>query len=219
MYVPHFNALDGVAEIQALVMRVGSAQLVTTGPDGFPLASMLPVIWDPAGNRLVMHMAKANQHWKAIEPDTPALAVVTGPEAYVSPAWYATKAEHGKVVPTWNYSAVHFTGRLTVEHDPEWLREAVTWLTELHETRRASEGHEAWSVHDPPEKYVDGQLRAIVGIQLVIERVEAKAKLSQNRSDADRAGVVAGLRAEVGPSGVRGEAQVADRMAEDLGLT
>jgi transcriptional regulator len=199
-------------------MRVGSAQLVTTGPDGFPLASMLPVIWDPAGNRLVMHMAKANQHWKAIEPDTPALAVVTGPEAYVSPAWYATKAEHGKVVPTWNYSAVHFTGRLTVEHDPEWLREAVTWLTELHENRRASEGHEAWSVHDPPEKYVDGQLRAIVGIELAIERVEAKAKLSQNRSDADRVGVVAGLRNEVGPSGVRGEAQVADRMAEDLGL-
>ena len=169
MYVPHFNALDGVPEIQALVMRVGSAQLVTTGPDGFPLASMLPVIWDPAGNRLVMHMAKANQHWKAIEPDSPALAVVTGPEAYVSPAWYATKVEHGKVVPTWNYSAVHFTGRLTVVHDAEWLREAVTWLTELHEDRRGSQGHEAWSVDDAPEKYVDGQLRAIVGLQLVIE--------------------------------------------------
>ena len=166
MYVPHFNALDGVPEIQALVMQVGSAQLVTTGPDGYPMASMLPVIWEPAGNRLVMHMAKANQHWKAIEPDTPALAVVTGPEAYVSPAWYATKAEHGKVVPTWNYSAVHFTGRLTLEHDPEWLREAVTWLTELHENRRESAGHEAWSVDDAPDKYVDGQLRAIVGIQL-----------------------------------------------------
>jgi transcriptional regulator len=215
VYIPHFNALDGISEIQALVMRVGSAQLVTTGPDGFPLASMLPVIWDPAGNRLVMHMAKANQHWKAIEPNTPALAVVTGPEAYVSPAWYATKVEHGKVVPTWNYSAVHFTGRLTIEHDPEWLREAVTWLTELHENRRETAGHEAWSVDDAPDKYVNGQLRAIVGIQLVIERVEAKAKLSQNRSDADRAGVVSGLRAE---GGTRGEAQVADRMAEDLGL-
>ncbi len=174
------------------------------------------MIWEPAGNRLVMHMARANQHWKAIEQGTPALAVVTGPEAYVSPAWYATKAEHGKVVPTWNYSAVHFTGRLTVEHDAEWLRQAVTWLTELHEHRRATAGHEAWSVDDAPEKYVDGQLRAIVGLQLSIEKVEAKAKLSQNRSDADRAGVVAGLRAEVGPGGVRGEAQVADRMAQDL---
>ena len=118
-------------------------------------------------------------------------------------------------MPTWNYSAVHFTGRLRVEHDPEWLREAVTWLTELHENRRESAGHEAWSVDDAPAKYVDGQLRAIVGIQLAIEQVEAKAKLSQNRSDADRAGVVAGLRAE---GGRRGEAQVADRMAEDLGL-
>jgi transcriptional regulator len=217
VYVPHFNALEEVTEIQALVTTVGSAQLVTTGPDGFPMASMLPVIWDQAGNRLVMHMARANQHWKSIEPGTPALAVVTGPEAYVSPAWYATKVEHGKVVPTWNYSAVHFTGRLTVEHDAEWLREAVTWLTDLHEGRRGLAGHQAWSVDDAPERYVDGQLRAIVGLQLDIERVEAKEKLSQNRSDADRAGVVAGLRTEVGQSGVRGEAQVADRMAEDLG--
>ena len=215
MYVPRFNALDGVPEIQSLVLQVGSAQLVTTGADGYPLASMLPVIWEPAGSRLVMHMAKANQHWKAIEPDTPALAVVTGPEAYVSPAWYATKAEHGKVVPTWNYSAVHFTGRVTVTHDADWLLEAVTWLTDLHEARRESAGFEAWSVDDAPEKYVAGQLRAIVGIELVVEKVEAKAKYSQNRSDADRAGVVAGLRAE---GGLRGEAQVADRMADDLGL-
>src|SRR6185436_19071231 len=102
VYVPRFNVLEGTAEIQALVSAVGSAQLVTTGVDGYPLASFLPVIWEPDGNRLVMHMARANQHWKAIEPDTPALAVVTGPEAYVSPAWYATKDEHGKVVPTWN---------------------------------------------------------------------------------------------------------------------
>jgi transcriptional regulator len=217
VYVPRFNALDGVPEIQALVMQVGSAQLVTAGADGYPLASMLPVIWEPAGSRLVMHMAKANQHWKAIEPDTPALAVVTGPEAYVSPAWYATKAEHGKVVPTWNYSAVHFTGRVTVNHDADWLLEAVSWLTDLHEARRESAGFEAWSVDDAPEKYVAGQLRAIVGIQVEIERVEAKSKLSQNRSAADRQGVIAALRTEVGPTGARGEAQVADRMAEDLG--
>jgi transcriptional regulator len=216
VYVPHFNTLDGTPEIQALVSAVGSAQLVTTGPDGYPQASLLPVIWDPAGNRLVMHMAKANQHWKAIEPRTPALAVVTGPEAYVSPAWYATKAEHGKVVPTWNYSAVHFTGRVSVEHDAQWLREAVSWLSDLHEARREAAGHDGWSVEDAPERYVAGQLRAIVGIHVEIEKVEAKSKLSQNRSDADRGGVVAGLRAEVGPDGVRGEAQVADRMAADL---
>ena len=218
MYVPHFNALDGVAEIQSLVTAVGSAQLITTAADGYPLASLLPVIWEPDGNRLVMHMAKANQHWKAIEPSSPCLAVVTGPEAYVSPAWYATKAEHGKVVPTWNYSAVHFTGRVRVVQDAEWLLEAVSWLTGLHEARREAAGHEGWGVDDAPEKYVEGQLRAIVGIQVEIEKVEAKSKLSQNRSDADREGVIAGLRTEVGPAGVRGEAQVADRMAEDLGL-
>jgi len=221
VYVPHFNALEGVPEIQALVSSVGSAQLVTTGPDGYPLASLLPVIWDPAGNgtggRLVMHMARANQHWKAIEPGTPALATVTGPEAYVSPGWYAAKAEHGKVVPTWNYSAVHFTGRVTVVHDPGWLREAVSWLTDLHEAGREAAGHEAWSVDDAPERYVTGQLRAIVGIQVEVEKVEAKAKLSQNRSEADRVGVVSGLRSER-PESARGEAQVADRMAEDLGL-
>ncbi len=218
MYVPRFNALEDLAEIQALVRQAGSAQLVTTGPDGYPLASFLPVIWEPAGHRLVMHMAKANQHWKAIEPDTPALAIVTGPEAYVSPAWYAAKVEHGKVVPTWNYSAVHFTGRVTAHHDQDWIREAVTWLTDLHESRREAAGHDAWSVGDAPARYVEGQLRAIVGVELAVEKVEAKAKLSQNRSEADRAGVVAGLRAESGVDGVRGEAQVADRMAEDLGL-
>jgi len=214
VYVPRFNALDDLAEIQTLVARAGSAQLVTTGADGYPAASMLPVIWDPAGNRLVMHMAKANQHWKAIETGTPALAVVTGPEAYVSPAWYETKAEHGKVVPTWNYSAVHFTGRVTAHHEADWLREAVTWLTNLHEGRREAAGHEAWSVDDAPAEYVVGQLRAIVGIELVIERVEAKAKLSQNRSDADRSGVVQGLRSEGGAR----EGQVADQMARNLAL-
>ena len=213
MYVPHFNALDDVEEIRALVAAVGSAQLITTSADGFPAATLLPVIWDEKGgrddpSRLVLHMARANPHWKSIADGAPALAVVTGPEAYVSPAWYATKAEHGRVVPTWNYSAVHFTGRVAVHQDPEWLREAVTTLTRLHEGRRG----EPWDVTDAPEPYIAGQLKAIVGVELTIARVEAKAKLSQNRSDADRAGVVRGLRAEGGQR----ESQVADQMAADL---
>ena len=130
MYVPRFNALDDADEIRALVEAIGSAQLVTVGPDGYPLSTLLPVIWDEG--RLVFHMARANQHWKAIADGSPALAVVTGPEAYVSPGWYASKAEHGRVVPTWNYSAVQFTGRVQVHPDSEWLREAVTRLTDLH---------------------------------------------------------------------------------------
>ena len=193
VYVPHFNALDDHADIARLVDAVGSVELITTGPDGYPLATLLPVVWDE--DRLVLHMAKANPHWRSITEDaegTPALAVVTGPQAYVSPSWYASKAEHGRVVPTWNYSAVHFTGRVRRHHDPAWVLDAVSRLTRLNESRRA----EPWAVTDAPPPYVEKQLRAIVGIELTIEKVEAKAKLSQNRDEADFTGVVTGLRSE-----------------------
>ena len=197
MYVPVFNALDDLAAIREMVTGVGAAELVTVGPDGYPLATRLPVVWDEEGGLLVMHLARANPHWRSIpiDGDAPALAVVTDAEAYVSPAWYPAKAEHGRVVPTWNYSAVQFTGRVRRHEDVEWLRAAVTMLTEQHESSRA----EPWAVTDAPATYVDKQLRAIVGLELTIERVEAKAKLSQNRSEEDRLGVVRGLRAEGGP--------------------
>jgi transcriptional regulator len=206
MYVPRFNALEDAEGLHALVATVGTAQLVTVGADGYPLVTLLPVIWDsrPEGDRLVFHMARANEHWRAIEPGSPAVAVVTGPEAYVSPAWYASKAEHGRVVPTWNYSAVEFRGRVEVHEDPAWLREAVTRLTDLHEQRRA----QPWAVTDAPETYVEKQLRAIVGVELGIESVAGKAKLSQNRSPQDRDGVIAGLRHE----GSGREADVANAM-------
>ncbi len=202
MYVPHFNALEEADELRALVAAVGSAHLVTVGADGYPLATLLPIIWD--GERLVFHMARANPHWREIEPDSPALAVVTGPEAYVSPAWYASKEEHGRVVPTWNYSAVEFTGRVDVHEDAGWLREAVTSLTDLHEEPRS----QRWSVTDAPATYVEKQLRAIVGVEMRIESVQGKSKLSQNKSEEDRAGVVRGLRSEGGGR----EHDVADAM-------
>ena len=204
VYVPRFNAVDDPDAIQAMVRAIGAAELVTVGEDGYPLATRLPVVWED--DRLVLHMARANPHWRAIPADggVAALAIVTDAEAYVSPAWYATKAEHGRVVPTWNYSAVHITGRVRRHDDPEWVRRAVTMLTEKHESSRA----EPWAVTDAPATYVDKQLRAIVGLELTIERVEGKAKLSQNRSEEDRAGVVAGLRAEGGGR----EATVADQM-------
>jgi transcriptional regulator len=206
MYVPRFNALDDSDAIRAMVHGIGAAELVTVGPDGYPAASRLPVIWDEDDGRLVFHLARANPQWRDVPNDTgvPALAVVTAAEAYVSPAWYATKAEHGRVVPTWNYSAVHFTGRLRRHEDPAWLLEAVTRLTQLHEGRRT----DPWAVTDAPATYVDKQLRAIVGLELTIERVEGKAKLSQNRSTEDRAGVIAGLRDEGGSR----EAVVAEQM-------
>jgi transcriptional regulator len=204
MYVPRFNLLDDADAIRAMVRAVGAAELITTGADGYPLATRLPVVWEE--DRLVMHLARANPHWRSVpaDRDVPALAVVTDAEAYVSPSWYPTKAEHGRVVPTWNYSAVHLTGRVRRHEDPEWLRAAVTLLTEQQEGGRA----EPWAVTDAPAPYVDKQLRAIVGLELTVERVEGKAKLSQNRSAEDRAGVVRGLRDE---SGAR-ESVVADRM-------
>jgi transcriptional regulator len=206
MYVPRFNALDDVDAIREMVRGVGAAELVTVTADGYPAATRLPVIWDQAGGRLVFHLARANPQWRdvPVDDDVPALAVVGDAEAYISPSWYATKAEHGRVVPTWNYSAVHFSGRLRRHDDAEWLLDAVTRLTELREGGRTN----PWAVSDAPPTYVEKQLRAIVGLELTIERVEAKAKLSQNRSEEDRAGVVVGLRDEGGPR----EAIVAEQM-------
>ncbi|TPG17300.1 FMN-binding negative transcriptional regulator [Pedococcus bigeumensis] len=187
MYVPHFNAMTDDAEIRRLVAEIGSAQLITVGADGFPLATLLPVIW--RDDTVIAHMARANQHWKAIGADRPVLLVVTGPQAYISPNWYASKAEHGKVVPTWNYSVVQLSGRATVHDDPHWVRGAVDELGDRHEGHR----DEPWRSSDAPDKYIQGQLRAIVGVEISVERVEAKAKFSQNRSGEDRAGVVTGL--------------------------
>jgi transcriptional regulator len=198
VYVPHHFRLDDPAQILAIVASAGSADLVTVGRDGVPVATLLPVIWQPERERLVAHMARANPHWRLIDGDAPALAIVNAAQAYVSPAWYASKAEHGRVVPTWNYSAVHLTGSIRVHDDVEWVRDAVTLLTGVHESARQP----SWAVTDAPERYLRGQLRGIVGIEMTVTGVEAKAKLSQNRSEADRAGVVAGLRAEPGGDGV-----------------
>ena len=189
LYVPRFNVMDA-DDVRPFVEAVATAQLVTVGEDGVPDATFLPVLWE--GDRLVGHLARANAHWRRIVDGSPALAIVTGPDAYVSPGWYATKAEHGKVVPTWNYSVVHLRGSVVVHDDPSWVRSLVTRLTERHESSR----EEPWAVSDAPDDYIEKNLRPIVGVELLVSSVEAKAKLSQNRSDADRAGVAAGLAAD-----------------------
>ncbi|MGH1561742.1 FMN-binding negative transcriptional regulator [Mumia sp. DW29H23] len=194
MYVPRFNALDDAAAIDALIAASGAGDLVTVHAEGVPYATRLPLVWLREESRVVAHMAIANPHWRTIVDGSPVLVVVSGPQAYVSPSWYTAKAEHGRVVPTWNYSRVELRGTVHVHEDPAWLRDAVTRLTEQHEQPR----EEPWAVTDAPEAYVDGQLRGIVGIEVRVASVEGKAKLSQNRSDADRAGVVAGMRAEGG---------------------
>ena len=206
VYTPPFNRADHEDELRSFVAHVRAGWLVTNGQDAAPSATYLPVIW--RDNRVIAHFAKANPHWREIGSETPALVIVTGPDAYVSPTWYAAKAEHGKVVPTWNYSAVHLTGLARVHDDPEWLRMAVEELTDEHERGR----EEPWHVTDAPNSYIDGQLRGIVGVELTLSKVEGKAKLSQNRSRADCEGVVAGLR----QSGRPDEQSVADQMASTL---
>lgn len=209
MYVPHSNAMDDDARMRAFVAEIGAAQLITIGDDGYPAATLLPVVW--TGDRAVAHMAKANAHWRAITPGSPALLVCQGHQAYVSPTWYATKADHGRVVPTWNYSAVEIRGTVTVFDDADRLRAAVTTLTDLHEGGR----DHPWSVTDAPADYVSGQLRGIVGIEVEVEAVTGKAKLSQNRSSADVAGVIARLRREPSSSA----RAVADEMEREVPST
>jgi transcriptional regulator len=207
VYLPkHFAARDRAA-VEAFVDGAGAADLVTF--DGTkPIASLIPIIWDRPGGtgpgRLLGHLALQNPQWRYVGPDTIALAIVHGPQAYVSPSWYPGTARHGKVVPTWNYVSVHFTGRLTVHRDSEWVREVVGLLTARHEAGRPA----PWHVSDAPRDFIDGQLRAIVGVELAIATVEAKEKLSQNRDAADRAGALDGLRHEPGA----GPAAIADLM-------
>lgn len=189
LYVPRFNAM-APDDVRPFVAAVGTAQLVTVGDDRLPDATFLPVLWE--GDRLVGHLARANAHWRRIVSGSSALAIVTARDTYVSPSWYATKAEHGKVVPTWNYSVAHLRGRIVVHDDPDWVRALVTRLTDHHEQPRA----DPWQVTDAPEDYVTKNLRPIVGVELLVESVEAKAKLSQNRSREDRAGVARGLAAD-----------------------
>jgi len=187
VYLPHHFEMS---DVPGFLAAHPAALLVTSAAGGYPSATLMPYLLD--ADRCLMHMARANEHWQLIEPGSPALAVVQGAQSYVSPSSYPSKARHGRVVPTWNYSAVHLTGRVTVHDDVTWLRDLVTRLTDRHEHGRP----DPWAVTDAPAKYVDGQLRAIVGIELVVERVEAKAKLSQNRDAEDRAGVLSFLELE-----------------------
>jgi transcriptional regulator len=193
MYIPaHFAGPD-----DALVTLLGSAplaDLVTSTADGL-IATPLPLLFEPSVGEhgaLHGHVARKNPHWTAglIEAGAPSIAILRGPDAYISPNWYPAKAEHGRVVPTWNYLTVHIHGRLVSHDDPEWTEALVRRLTEHFEAPRPA----PWSVDDAPEAYIRGQVRAIVGVELVITSIEAKYKLSQNRSEADQAGVIDGLR-------------------------
>lgn len=192
MYVPRPFAPDE-ATVRELLGGVRAADLVTATPEGLR-ATLLPWVHVPDGGprgALRGHLARPNDQWR-LPVLGEALVIVRGPDAYVSPSWYAAKAEHGRVVPTWNYVTAHVYGDLVVHDDVDWVAGVVRALTDRHERHRP----DPWSVDDAPEGFIEGHLRAIVGVELRITRVEAKAKLSQNRPPADLEGVITGLESD-----------------------
>lgn len=206
MYTPPAFREDDPAALRAIMREARLATLVTATADGL-VATPLPLFLDEtegAFGTLYGHLARANPQW-TLEPACEALAVFAGPDAYVTPSWYPSKREHGKVVPTWNYVAVHACGPVEFFEDRERLRDAVTRLTELYERPRA----DPWAVTDAPKDFIDAQLRGIVGVRMPIARIEGKRKMSQNRPQADREGVAAGL----GASGSEADRRVAALVA------
>ena len=193
MYTPRAFAIDDLPEIQQLIQHTRLAQVVTFGEQGLQ-ASHLPLLLNPdegPNGTLYGHLAKANPRWRDLQNGSDALVIFAGADAYISPAFYPAKAEHGKVVPTWNYIAVHAYGKAEVFTEAERLLALVSALTERHETGRA----QPWAVSDAPADYIDGMLKAIVGFALPIKRVIGKRKLGQNRSAADMASMREGLAA------------------------
>ena len=191
MYLPKHFEETRVEVLHALIREYPLGTLVTLGADGLN-ANHIPIEIDPEPaplGTLRGHVARANPVWRESVADVEALVVFEGPTAYVSPSWYPSKRETGKVVPTYNYAVVHAYGRLRSIEDPAWLRRFVERLTGRFEAGRA----EPWKVTDAPGSYIDAQLRAIVGIEIPITRLLGKWKVSQNRSAPDRAGVVQGL--------------------------
>lgn len=208
MYLPPQFREDDVSILHQAIRESQLATLVTFGADGLT-ASHLPVLLSPEPGplgTLIGHLSRANPQWQSFADRVPALAIFLGLDAYVTPSWYATKRETGKVVPTWNYVSVHAYGTLRTFDDPDRLLELVTSLTSLHEGTRA----EPWAVADAPPEFIQSQLKGIVGLELPIDRLEGKWKMSQNRPAEDCAGVVDGLDHEGGLP----EAAVARLVAE-----
>ncbi len=190
MYRPAAFRQDDLTALHAQIESTGLALLTSNGPAGLQ-ATHLPLLLEPGEGEfgtLYGHFARANPHWQALDGQE-ALAVFSGPDAYVHPGWYPGKAEHGRVVPTWNYIAVHAWGPVETFDEPARLLELLARLTTRHESGRPR----PWSLDEAPAEYIERQLRAIVGFALPIRRLEGQWKLSQKRQDADRAGVREGL--------------------------
>lgn len=196
MYARPTDRVESRATALEILESASFVHLVSSGPTGFE-ATSLPMLVDRASDRLIGHLARANGHWRVLDGQ-PVVVIGVASEHYVSPSWYPSKeASGGRVVPTWNYESVHVHGVARIHDDRAWLAAVVDRLTETHESQR-TDGSDRWSVRDAPAEFVEHQLGAIVGLSVSIERIEAKQKLSANRTAADRAGVVDGLSATLG---------------------
>jgi transcriptional regulator len=190
MYIPPAFRVDDMADIHRTIREARSATLVTATEEGL-VGTPLPMLLDESEGRngtLYAHVARANPQWKLM-PSGEAMAIFAGPEAYVTPSWYATKQETHKVVPTWNYVAIHAYGPVEFFDDADRLLDVITRLTDLHEQSRK----DRWAVTDAPADFIKAQLKGIVGLRMQITRLDGKRKMSQNRNGADRAGVIDGL--------------------------
>ena len=198
MYQPPAFREDRIEVQHQLIRAHPLGLLITAGPAGL-LANLFPFLLDSEDTdkgTLRLHIARANPQWRELEAVEECLVVFRGPQDYVTPSWYETKRETGKVVPTWNYVTVHAWGRPRVIHDDVWLRRQIEDLTDSRESLRAA----PWKVDDAPPDFIAAQMRGIIGVEIPISRIEGKWKMSQNRPEADRAGVVAGFR-EAGAAG------------------
>ena len=192
---PHFRE-DRIDVLHDLIRANPFATLVAFGQEGL-IANHLPfVLHDDLSENGTLrgHVARANPLWKTFDPEVEALAIFQGPESYITPSWYPSKKEHGKVVPTWNYAVVHAYGCLSIVDNAAWLRAHLNEITFQQENERPV----PWEVADAPKEYIERQLKGIVGIELPISRIEGKWKVSQNKKDQDRMGVSRGLDVESG---------------------
>lgn len=192
MYTPSLFVEDRLEVLHSFIREHSFAIVVTCGPDG-PEATHVPVVLHPdigPKGTLRCHFARPNKHWQAIASSPGVLVIFSGPHHYITPSWYPSKQEHGKVVPTWNYVTVHARGRAKIFEEQQQLIEHVRALTEHNERWFERQ----WSVEDAPKDYVEAMSKGIVGIEISIDSIEGKCKLSQNRPKADQAGVIAGLR-------------------------
>ncbi len=196
MYTPPQFAVDQPELVLGLLRRVGYGHLITASCLGDQVSGLsstaLPFVVDDGLTTVSAHIARANPHWKLMD-GCAALLIIPVADAYVSPGWYPSKAEDGKVVPTWNYELVHLHGTIEVHDDSGWLLKHVDELTDQNEQLVAGDSGTQWKVSDAPSEFIEKKLRAIVGVELKVGRIEAKRKQSQNRSEADQAGVLKGL--------------------------